>query len=100
MRLTWQCYCVGISKEDFVAKYSKPSVPVVLTDLTQNWPASKTWTRETLVKRHGSAKVREFVFVILLCWASHDDNKLTSFPTPDITVPNWRWFQDDVEKLL
>src|SRR5690606_20867489 len=32
-----------ISKEDFVANYVKPQKPVVVTNITKEWPAYKSW---------------------------------------------------------
>ncbi len=47
----------GISKDDFIENYLKPKRPVVLTDLTKDWPATKKWTFEYLKQHHGHLEV-------------------------------------------
>ncbi|KFD50888.1 hypothetical protein M514_08201 [Trichuris suis] len=39
--------------DDFVRKYEKPRVPVVLTKLVRQWPASRKWTVERLLRKFG-----------------------------------------------
>lgn len=38
----------NLSHEDFLRKYSRPNLPVILTDVVHNWPAFTKWTREYL----------------------------------------------------
>ena len=40
----------SISKEEFVEKYEKPLIPVVLTHVTETWAAREKWTAEKLSK--------------------------------------------------
>ncbi|CDH51719.1 jumonji domain containing 6 [Lichtheimia corymbifera JMRC:FSU:9682] len=42
------------SKEEFIAKYEEPNLPVVITHLTDEWPAQKYWTEKYLKERYGS----------------------------------------------
>lgn len=44
------------SKEEFIAKYEEPNLPVVITHLTDEWPAQKHWTEK--VKQVEGEKVK------------------------------------------
>ena len=39
-----------LTVEQFVAQYEAPRVPVVLTGLTDAWPAQQEWTPEKLLE--------------------------------------------------
>lgn len=34
------------SVQEFIEKYEKPGIPVVITELTKNWSANQNWTEE------------------------------------------------------
>jgi len=42
-----------ISKQDFVAEYKNTSTPVILSQLTKDWPATKKWSFDYLEKIAG-----------------------------------------------
>ena len=42
--------CNKISKAEFVEKYEKPRIPVVLTHAMDHWKAMKKWTVEVCEK--------------------------------------------------
>jgi len=44
-------HCSELSVEQFVERYEQPRVPVVLTGLTERWPAAREWTPERLLSR-------------------------------------------------
>lgn len=44
--------------EEFVERYEKPGVPVILTGLTDDWPASKLWTDAYLIDKYGDHKFK------------------------------------------
>lgn len=46
-----------ISKEDFYNRFFKPEIPVIITDLAQQWPAYKKWTWEYIQEKVGDQKV-------------------------------------------
>ena len=48
----------AISKEEFVAKYEKPLVPVVLTHATDTWAAREKWTQERLEKKYRNQRFK------------------------------------------
>lgn len=47
----------NISKEEFVAKYYKPQIPVLITGLTKDWPAYNNWTLDYIQQRAGDQTV-------------------------------------------
>lgn len=40
----------GLSVEEFEARYERPNVPVILTDVAAAWPARTKWTRAYLLQ--------------------------------------------------
>lgn len=40
----------NLSLEEFENEYNSQYKPVIITDLTQNWPCQKIWTLENLVR--------------------------------------------------
>ena len=48
----------SISKEEFVAKYEKPLIPVVLTHVTDTWAAQEKWTAERLAKKYRNQRFK------------------------------------------
>jgi hypothetical protein len=48
----------NLSVEEFVEKYEKPNIPVIITDVVRDWPAFKNWTREYLCAHHGNEKIK------------------------------------------
>lgn len=47
----------NLSKEEFQEEYFKPGKPVVIEDLTKNWPAYERWDFEYFRKKAGDAVV-------------------------------------------
>ena len=43
----------GLTLQEFIEQYERPSKPVILTDVVPRWPAFKTWNKETLLERYG-----------------------------------------------
>jgi histone arginine demethylase JMJD6 len=35
-----------VPKEEFIEKYERPELPVVILNLTKRWPAEQRWNRE------------------------------------------------------
>jgi len=48
----------SISKEEFVEKYEKPLIPVVLTHVTETWAAREKWTAEKLSKKYRNQRFK------------------------------------------
>ena len=47
----------GLSKEEFYNQFVKQSKPVIITDLTRDWPASSLWSEEYFISKFGQASV-------------------------------------------
>jgi len=47
----------GLTREEFIENYLKPSRPVVFTDLAKDWPAIQKWTFEWLRENHGQIEI-------------------------------------------
>lgn len=47
----------GLTRETFAAEYLEPLKPVVFTDLSANWPATKKWTIEYFKEEYGDLMV-------------------------------------------
>jgi len=47
----------GLTPETFAKEFLHPMLPVVLTDLTADWPARKKWTIEHFKHQHGHLQV-------------------------------------------
>lgn len=56
-----QCFPVdrvaSISKDDFLRQYKKSAKPLVIEDLTQNWPAREKWSVDYFKSRVGDTMV-------------------------------------------
>lgn len=48
----------NLSVEEFIEKYEKPGIPVIIQGLSDDWIASKEWTKENLLRRYGDVKFR------------------------------------------
>lgn len=44
--------------EEFIERYEKPLKPVVITNVTENWPARKKWNFEYLLKRYRNQRFK------------------------------------------
>lgn len=51
-----------VTLDDFVDQFERPRIPVVLTGLTDGWPAAESWTEDQLL-----ARFREHKFKASLC---------------------------------
>ena len=47
----------NLSKEEFLREYFEPRLPVVIEDLTENWPAYQNWSFEYFKKKAGDVVV-------------------------------------------
>ncbi|VDN22678.1 unnamed protein product [Gongylonema pulchrum] len=47
-----------LSVDEFVEKYEKRGIPVVLTGLTESWPATRKWCLHKLVKKYRNQKFK------------------------------------------
>jgi len=47
-----------ITKEEFVEKFEKPLIPVVLTNVTDTWAAGEKWTAERLTKKYRNQRFK------------------------------------------
>jgi hypothetical protein len=47
-----------LSATDFVEKYEKLNIPLVITDAVKDWPAFEKWSTEYIVQSFGDAKMR------------------------------------------
>ena len=47
----------NLSKEEFLREYFKPKKPVIIEDLTENWPAYKNWSFEYFREKAGEVVV-------------------------------------------
>ncbi|WP_053991966.1 cupin-like domain-containing protein [Mangrovimonas sp. TPBH4] len=47
----------NISKEDFVKQYYKPQIPVLIENLTQDWPAFEKWNLDYIQQKAGDQVV-------------------------------------------
>ena len=43
-----------LSEEEFFTKYNKGNLPIILTDVSIDWPANKLWTMDLLVRNPAS----------------------------------------------
>lgn len=48
-RIHWK----DLSVEEFIEKYEKPALPVIISGFSEKWEAPKFWNEETFSKRHG-----------------------------------------------
>jgi histone arginine demethylase JMJD6 len=47
-----------LNPEQFVERYERPRLPVVITGLCDGWRAAKEWTEEGLLHRFGDHKFK------------------------------------------
>lgn len=47
----------GLSREEFQSEYLEKGKPVVFTDLSEPWPATKKWTYDFFISKYGHLKV-------------------------------------------
>jgi histone arginine demethylase JMJD6 len=40
-----------LSEREFIERYERPAIPVVICDLTRNWPGAGKWTPQKLCSR-------------------------------------------------
>lgn len=48
----------NLSIEEFIEKFEKPGIPVILTDLTSKWTANTMWSKKNLLKRYSETIFR------------------------------------------
>jgi len=51
-------HCDSLSVEDFIEKYDKPQLPVVIDGLQANWDATEKWDPKKLLKRFPNVKFK------------------------------------------
>jgi hypothetical protein len=47
----------GLTKREFIREYLRPGLPVVFTDMAQDWPAMQKWTAEFFKEKYGHLRV-------------------------------------------
>ena len=47
----------GLQSEAFAAEFLEPRIPVVLTDLMDEWPARQKWTIDYFKSKYGQLRV-------------------------------------------
>ena len=47
----------NVSRQEFVEKYLKPQLPVILTDVANSWPAMDRWNLKYLEEKYSNHKV-------------------------------------------
>jgi histone arginine demethylase JMJD6 len=47
-----RCSGLELTLEQFIEKYDRPGVPVIITDVVSKWPANREWTKENLLRRY------------------------------------------------
>ncbi len=52
------CPTQDLTVEQFVERFERPRLPVVITGITDTWPASQHCTNEGLVQRYGDHKFK------------------------------------------
>ena len=65
--------------EEFIQKFEKPRVPVVISGLLDRWPANKAWEPSQLLATYASHKFKVLLLLLLLllvlldwwCCSSH-----------------------------
>lgn len=111
-----------ITVEEFMEKYEKPGVPVILLGCAENWDALNTWNFPDLVKKYGKCKLKigeddegyplklrlkHFIEYMLynkddsplyLFQSSIESRKKVKDLVKDYTVP--KFFQDDYFKIM
>lgn len=50
----------GITKDEFEQNYLRRNLPVVMTDLVQDWPAFQKWTPDFFKSQHGARPVKVY----------------------------------------
>lgn len=61
----------GLTLEQFVERFERPRIPVVITGLTDAWPAQQAWTPTALRARYGEHRFKVtfgchlFLFVVI-----------------------------------
>ncbi|KAL6782722.1 hypothetical protein ACKKBG_A07875 [Auxenochlorella protothecoides x Auxenochlorella symbiontica] len=48
----------SLTAEEFAVRFESPGVPVILTGLTRDWPASREWTDARLLERYGDHRFK------------------------------------------
>lgn len=73
-----------LTVEQFVSQYEAPRVPVVITGLTDNWPAQQQWTPKRLLEQY-----REHRFKVGANTQHNQHNSRQPQPTgqPQLQIP-------------
>ncbi|NP_001296707.1 bifunctional arginine demethylase and lysyl-hydroxylase PSR [Hydra vulgaris] len=51
-------HCKSISHDEFIARYEKPRIPVILTGCTDSWLANQKWKLSSLAKKYRNQKFK------------------------------------------
>lgn len=47
-----------MSRQRFIDEFERPAKPVVISGLTDNWPANKDWTLPNILEKYGECKLK------------------------------------------
>ena len=47
-----------VSQAEFVERFERPRIPVVITNLQEGWPAQELWNQQRLLERFGDHKFK------------------------------------------
>ena len=64
----WPAPAQELTVEQFVERFERPRIPVVLTGLCDGWRAGQAWGQQELLKHYGEHKFK--VLVLHAAWAA------------------------------
>ena len=82
-----------ISKEDFIANYLRPGIPVKLKNYTKTWPALQKWTYAYLRETVGNRPVK-----LLGRWTENEPTRIEMAPTTEMPFQDYLNLVESGEK--
>ena len=68
--LTFASQSQDLTLEEFTDRFERPRIPVVISGLTDDWPAQASWTEERLLATFPDHRFK-VVIIVLLLFADH-----------------------------